>query len=177
MALKSANQTIRWKERIGTMALGHTFKKVEEFLFDFTLYPAMIAFFGSVIGGLIMTMLSALACYLTLLFYDWSKRDWLGLELLKEVRDGEEQSGHLARFAQSMARKSNWLAFIFFSCYFDPFVATVYMRKGAEAYNGLTSRDWRIFWGSVAVANFWWTVMMTIAVESIRFALTWLGFI
>ena len=46
MALKSANQTIRWKERIGIMAVGHTFKRVEEFVFNYTLYPAVIAWLG-----------------------------------------------------------------------------------------------------------------------------------
>ncbi len=175
MALEKANQPIRWRERIGIMAAGHTFKQVEEFIFDYTLYPAVIAWLGAVGGGLVMTASSALVCYLYVLFYDWAKKDWLGLELLKGVRDGEEQQGRVARLIQRAAQKGNWLAFLTLSCFTDPFVTTVYMRHGAEAYNGLSPRDWKIFWASVVVANLWWTGVVTLAVESIRYLLNWFG--
>lgn len=174
MALK-ANQAIRWKERVGIMAVGHTFKQVEEFIFDYTLYPAVIALLGTVIGGIVMTMFSALICYLYILFYDWSKKDWLGLEFLKEMRDGEKKHGRVEHFVQRMARKGNWLAFLVLSGYTDPFVTTVYLRKGAGSYNGLSARDWRIFWASVLVANLWWTVAMTFVVAGIRYLFNWFG--
>lgn len=176
MALKSANQPIRWKERIGIMAVGHTFKQVEGFVFNYTLYPAVIAWLGAVTGGFVMTALSALVCWLYILFYDWSKKDWLGLELLKEVRDGEEKQGFVARLVQWAARKGDWLVFLVLSCSTDPFVTTVYMRQGAEAYNGLSKRDWKIFWASVLVANLWWTIVVTLAVAGVRLILQWLGF-
>ena len=115
MALKSANQPIRWKERIGIMAVGHTFKQVEGFVFNYTLYPAVIAWLGAVTGGFVMTAFSAFVCYLYILFYDWTKKDWLGLELLKEVRDGEEKQGFVARLVQWAARKGDWLAFLILS--------------------------------------------------------------
>jgi len=175
MALK-ANQPIRWKERIGTIAIGRTVKQIEEFVFDFTLYPAVIAWLGTVIGGLSMTAFSALMCFLYLKFYDWSKRDWLGFELLKRARDGEEKRGRITRFVQQIAQKGDWLAFLALSLYTDPFETTVYMRQGAEAYNGLSRRDWKIFWASVLAANLWWTILMTFAVAIIRFILTWFGF-
>ena len=175
MALKSANQPIRWKERIGIIAVGQTFKQVEEYVFDYVVYPAVIALLGSVIGGLVMTMFSALICWLYILLYDWSKKDWLGLELLKEVRDGEEGKGCVARFVQRIARRGNWFAFFAFSISTDPFVTTVYMRQGTEEYNGLSSRDWKIFWASVLVANLSWTIVVTAAFETIRFIFNWLG--
>ena len=95
------------------MAVGHTFKQVEGFVFNYTLYPAVIAWLGAVTGGFVMTAFSAFVCYLYILFYDWTKKDWLGLELLKEVRDGEEEAkGFVARLVQWAARKGDWLAFI-----------------------------------------------------------------
>jgi len=175
MALKQANQAIRWKERIGIMAVGHTFKQVEEFIFDYTMYPAVIALLGAVTGGLVMTAFSALMCWLYIRFYDWSKKDWLGLELLKKVRDGEENGGRVARFVRRIARKGDGAAFFALSVYTDPFVTTVYLRKGTKQYNGLSRRDWDIFWASVLVANLWWTVLMSAAVETIRYVLKWLG--
>lgn len=159
------------------MAVGHTFKQVEEFVFDYTMYPAVIAWLGTMIGGAVMMTFSALISWLYIRFYDWAKKDWLGLELLKEFRDGKDKHGYVARLVQRVARKGGWLAFLALSCSTDPFMTTVYMRSGAEEYNGLSSRDWKIFWASVLVANLWWTVLMSVAVEAIRYVLTWLGFI
>lgn len=168
MALE-ANQPIRWKERIGILAVGHTAKQLEEFFFDYTLYPAVIATMGMVWGGLIMTVLSGLVCYAYIRFYDWSKQDWLGLELLKEARDGEQMGSWLGRKVQAIAQRGDVAAFFAFSVYADPFVTTTYLRKGAGAYNGMTRRDWKIFFASVVVANLAWTGVVSSAVEAVRF--------
>jgi hypothetical protein len=32
------------------------------------------------------------------------------------------------------------------------------MRHGSNQYNGMSPRDWRIFLGSVAISNFYWTL-------------------
>lgn len=167
MALQ-ANQAIRWKERIGAIVVGRTFKHFEVLVFDFTLYPAAIAWLGTVVGGLVMTALSAFVCYLYILFYDWSKTDWLGYELIKVVRDGEEKQSRIACFVQRITQKGNWFAFLALSLYTDPFETTVYMRLGSEKYNGLSKRDLKVFWASVLVANIWWTIFMTFAVMGIR---------
>lgn len=153
------------------MAIGHGFKQAEEFFFDYALYPAVIAWLGAVMGGAVMMALSAAICYLYILFYDWAKKDWLGLELLKWMRNGEEKRSRILRLVQWAARKGDWLAFLVFSCTMDPFVTTVYMRRGREEYNGLSPRDWKIFWASVVVANLWWTIVVALVVESIRFIL------
>ena len=58
----------------------------------------------------------------------------------------------------------------------DPFVTTVYMRHGAGAYSGLSTRDWKIFWASVLVANLWWTIVVTLAVAGVPSHPQWLGF-
>lgn len=173
---ESTNQAIRWKERIGIMAVGHTFKQVEEFIFDYTLYPLVIAWLGMIIGGAVMMALSAFVCLLYILFYDWAKKDWLGLELLKELRDEEKKGSRTARFVQYVIKKGDTFAFFALSLYTDPFMTTVYMRHGANRYNGLSSRDWKIFWGSVLVANLWWIGVVSLAVEGIRYILSLLGF-
>ena len=178
MALKSNRFTgwlVRHKERIGILAVGHTAKQVEEFLFDYTLYPAVIATMGAVWGGLVMTALAVIACYLYILFYDWAKKDWLGLELLKKGREGEAK-GIVAWLVQRAIQKGDWVAFLGFSVFTDAFVTTVYMRQGAGQYNGLSSRDWKIFWWSVAVSNLAWVVVVSLAIEVVRFVLYCLGF-
>lgn len=172
-----ANQQepIRWKERIGLVFIGHGAKNVEETFFDYVVYPAVIAWLGMVYGGIAMTALSALMCWIYILAYDWSKKDWFGFELLKEARDGEEAGTRIGRIVQKVARKSDLAAFLALSVYSDPFFTTVYMRKGAAVYNGMSRRDWLVFWGSVLFANLWWTLAMTGAIEGIRAALVWLN--
>jgi hypothetical protein len=149
--------------------LGHTAKKLEELLFDWLVYGAVTAYLTSLYGVFqgslwtfaVMAPLSALMCYLYLKFYDWSKRDWLGLEALKRLREGK---GLFAR----LAKLGNVPAFVVLSLQFDPFVVTVYLRKGSDKYNGYSGRDWMIFWASVLFANAYWTLRWTLIFELIR---------
>ena len=170
--LKKADQPIRWKERIGTVVVGHVFKKIETSTFDYVLYPAAISLLGTLFGGLVMTTASAMECLFLIRVYDWMGRDWLGYEAVKTLRDGEERPGRFFNFFQQVARKSDWLAFFVFSVFRDPFETTVYMRRGA--YNGMSKRDWWIFGASVLVGNLWWTTVVTFAVAGVRIFLQWL---
>ncbi|MFA5745060.1 MAG: hypothetical protein WC887_02495 [Candidatus Paceibacterota bacterium] len=119
-------------------------------------------------GGLLMSSLSASVCILYIRLYDWSGRDWLGLELLKQARDGEAK-GKVMKVVQWAARRGDWVAFIVLCAFTDPFEVTVYMRRGVEQFNGLTARDWKIFWASVAFVNLFWTGLMTFAVMLVKF--------
>ncbi len=74
------------KERIAALGVGLLANWLMVNGFNYLLYPFIIYKFGILRGGVVMTVLSFLACYATLLFYDWSKRDWLGIETIKDVR-------------------------------------------------------------------------------------------
>lgn len=54
-------------------------------------------------------------------FYDCSKRDWLGIEAIKSLKDyaGENRSG---RFMAWLLRPSDPVACILLSIKFDPFI-------------------------------------------------------
>ena len=105
-----------------------------------------------------MMILSFLVCYGTLLFYDWTKKDWIGIETLKEIRELEPKN-KLGRFITKLVRKSNSLALIILSIQFDPFITVAYMRHGAHQYNGLSKRDWKIFFESLVIGNVYWTIV------------------
>jgi hypothetical protein len=57
-------------------------------------------------------------------------------------------------------KKNTFTAHIAMSVAFDPFHTTIYLRKGSE-YNGLSGRDWKIFFSSAIVSNAWWTIRTT----------------
>ena len=155
---ENASQPV-WKERVGIWCLGVLGNKAIDWGFDYALYPVVIWYFGIVFGAVVMTIASCLACLATLKFYDWSRQDWLGIETLKELPDPNSHNW-LRRIAARLLQKGDWAALIVLSIQFDPFITTAFMRHGAFQFNGMSSRDWRIFLLSTVVSNGWWSFMV-----------------
>ena len=107
----------------------------------------------------LMLVFSFLACYGTILFYDWAKKDWLGIETIKGIRHGKSTT-RLGRLSSWILTKSDSVAMLFLSIKFDPFITTAYMRDGSHQYNGLSRRDWRIFMASLLIGNIYWSLAM-----------------
>jgi hypothetical protein len=150
-------QPLTWRGRVAELTAGITIFKLANNAFDYALYPFVIYKLGIIKGGLIMTFLASLTNLFCLKFYDWSKRDWLGIEALKGMK-GYEGKNRLARFMSGILKKSDTAAFFFFSIKEDAFVTMVYLRHGSYQYNGMSARDWRILLASLAVANVYWTL-------------------
>jgi hypothetical protein len=144
-----------YKERAAELAIGLSANSLIGVLFDWFLYPAVIYWLGLVYGGVVMTLLSMLACLAMMKFYDWSKRDWLGIEAIKGIKDYEGKR-KLGYFTSWIMKKSDPAVFLFMTIKFDPFITTAYMRNGK--FNGLSHRDWRIFIGSLILGNIYWTL-------------------
>jgi len=176
---KTISKVIYHKKKIGVLAVGHAFKESTDHLFDYWLYIAVIAFFGTLTGGIIMALLSLLACYLLIIFYDWTKKDWLGIELIKESDFGPDflkqksRRSYLAHFFwwpfRQIFRLVKWAqkrgglaAFAVLSVYTDPFVTTVFLRH--KKFGGLKKRDWFVFLNSVIVGNFYWTLRTAVII-------------
>lgn len=145
------------KKRLGVVGIGLSANWIMVWTFDFVLYPFVIFIGGVLWGGLIMTFLSFITCYLTLLFYDWAKKDWIGIETLKSIKELNALS-RIGKFLSRIVKKSDPLAMIVLSIQFDPFITVAYMRHGAHKYNGLSGRDWRIFITSLILSNIYWTL-------------------
>jgi hypothetical protein len=146
------------RERMLVLGVGLLGSHAISWAFEYALYPFVLWRLGFWYGCLVMTSLSALACYVTLLFYDWSKKDWLGIEALKELKQLESE-GRLARLLGRLLKKSDWLALLILTIYFDPFITVAYLRKGSYRFNGLSKREWHLFWFSVLAGNLFWSVL------------------
>ena len=116
-----------------------------------------------------MTFLAAVINILCLKIYDWSKRDWLGIETLKEMK-GYKGKSRLMWFMSGMLKKSDLAAFFILSIKEDAFIAMVYLRHGSHQYNGMSARDWRIFLASLAVANVYWTLASYMGISLVEWA-------
>ena len=146
---------MKFLPRIGELALGHTVNSLSIWAFDYVLYPYVMWKLGLIQGGVLMAILSLLTCLLTLWFYDWSKRDWLGIEAVKQLRDGEATTRWRRLLAWALA-KGDIPACVALSLYFDPFITTACLRRGA--FQGMSRRDWCIFFASWFIANGWWAL-------------------
>lgn len=165
----------RHRKTVGTVALGHSLKKFEEYLFDWLLYGAVVtwatATYGAVWGYgvafLVLAPISAFISYLYVRVYDWSKTDWLGIEKIEEIRN-QETRHWLRKHLRWILTKGDLPMFVALSVYGDPFIVTIYFRKGSHLYNGLSSRDWIIFWSGVLFSNAYWTLRWALIVAVSR---------
>lgn len=162
------------KERIATLGLGHVGNILTGKVIDWGVDPLVTFLLYNCVGGMkgfmtawvALSVISFFACYATFKFYDWSKTDWLGIEAVKTLKELEG-----SRFKQLIAkiiRSGDFLAVIALSIFFDPFIATAYMRHGVNKFNGLNKRDWKIFLGSIAISNGWQTVLLYGGMEGVK---------
>lgn len=174
--LESMNESVKvksptWQARVATIAIGVMGSKLESLLLNYLLYPFVIWWLGLLWGGLTMSLFSLVECYALILFYDWAQKDWLGIELIKSVRD-EEQHNWLLRKLSWLMNHSTIAALVVLSLWYDPFITTAYLRRGS--YNGLSRRDWYIFLASWALSNGFWILVSFGGVSLIVAAWHWL---
>ena len=154
-----------WKRRFAQWATGILSYKLTDYAFDYALYPYVIYKLGLLWGGVVMAVASLLVCLLLLQAYDWLKRDWLGIEFIKSLRTYAGAS-RWWRSLTWLLNGGDLVAFVVLSLRFDPFITTAYLRHGR--YNGLSRRDWRIFFGSVVLSNASWAVVCYGGIEAAK---------
>lgn len=157
------------KFNLKLLVIGHAVFHTLDFAFDYMLYPFVIFQLGIVYGGLAMCLLSVLICLFIVYAYDFLEKDLLGIETAKELVEEffkEEEDEAKKSWRKTGKKFLSWVfhknkvgQFIFLSLHFDPLITTIYMRPGYHLYNGLSRRDWKIFWGSAFVSNAWWTII------------------
>ena len=147
-------------QRILLFLTGTSFIYFTSWLFDYVLYPFVIYKAGLTKGFVIMIFLSFLSCILMFLIYDFLKKDFLAIEYSKEKLNSiiaNNKGGKLRKALIWVLKRSTIFLFVFLSVY-DPFIATIFMRKGSYQYNGLNKRDWGVFSLSLIIGNGIWAV-------------------
>jgi len=163
------------------VASAHVILTVLDWIFDNPLYIAVIAIYGPLKGGLIMTIASAVYCAIAILIYERNGTDWLGVNAVEAVK--EHGAGWIKRLeSRSIVirvaawlpsrlflvvlwaiKKNDVLAFIALSIYEDPFKTLVFLRKGR--FNGFELKDLTIFIGSLLLSNGYWILRNTMIIE------------
>ena len=153
--------------KMATFGAGVAIKRGIDYGFDYGLYPMALLWLGYFWGGVLMTAASVVLNLSVIRAYDWSKKDWLLLETLKDLKDrsdGNGASGVVSRVLQW----GDIPAFFLLSWIEDSIVVTLYLRHGAHRFNGLSRRDWMIFWASTVVSNLFWIASLASVLEIIR---------
>jgi len=163
-ALEKVSQ---YRGKVIEISVGLAASRLIVLLFDYFLYPLVVYHFGILRGGVIMTLFSLIFCITALKFYDWSKRDWLGIEAIKEIKT-YKGTKKIGRVTSWVLKKNDPIVFLFLSIKFDPFVTTAYMRHGK--FNGMSKRAWTIFMGSLIISNAYWTLACFMGITLVEWA-------
>jgi len=140
--------------------------------FDFVLYPFVLYKLGVGYGFAFMTVLSFLFCWWYFLIYDYLKKDFLGIEFSKQKMNEIIAQTHdvgYKKYVVNLARKSKVFLFVFLSIYFNPFLAVAFNREGVFAYNGLSTKDWRLFVLSLIISNGFWSTTVFLGLSFFEF--------
>lgn len=179
--------------RLGLWSIGHMAVRVEEWAFDYVLYPFMLyqgggmlaAWLSGVFGRyaqpppavgywLGFGLMTAASVALNLVYvraYDRMRTDWFGFEALKKI----EERPILSRFVACPWRPAARLAaFVYLSAWHNPLFATLFMRKASASY-AMSKDDWPVFWSAVLIANLGWAGIVSGAVEAVKILLRLFG--
>lgn len=145
------------KKKIGILGAGWTFDRLNNWIFEYVVYPVVIGYFGLLAGAGIMIFLSIVLSAAMLFAYDKTKRDWLGIEAIKSLRD-EDQSNRWIKFIGWLMKKGDLVALVGLSLISEPVKVTLYLRHGSNQFNGFSGRDKIIFFSSVIIGNVSWAL-------------------
>ncbi len=156
------------KGRIATLLIGHTADQLMTKGYTYGLVPLIMLHFGALNGTILNFVLSFLLCLLTMRLYDWAKKDWLGIETLKEIREESHSENLFSRMFSWALRKGDWAVMLVLSVFKDAFYCTVWMRKGAHQYDGMSLRDWKVFMTTLVISTLWESIWVNVGILVVK---------
>jgi hypothetical protein len=163
-------------------AFGFTIWKISNSVYDLLIFTVVLARFGWV-GVPFLAVGAGVLCWFTILIYDSTKIDFLGIEsakkemlLFKEkmtawVESLEGKPGQKLRLpllkikikydtdSIKIALSKIWVVeFLICTFQWDATVTTIYLRE--KSFGGLTRRDWKIFLTSVVLSCVYWSAIV-----------------
>ncbi|HEY5587401.1 MAG TPA: hypothetical protein VIK86_00435 [Candidatus Paceibacterota bacterium] len=107
------------------------------------------------IAILLMFLFSFIVRFLMILIYDYTKKDWLLIEYLKEkLYQKQEMTVHtsVTRKILKLKKIGNWFLFIGLVCT-DPVVTILYYRDGHHIWNKIPKKNLNLFFISELICT------------------------
>jgi hypothetical protein len=177
-----------WKRKLKLLGLAHGLLYILDWSFDNILYPIALVYFGTVLGLTVMTIASAVICFILLRHYINSREDWLGVDVVEHIKENSHKwikrfyskEGHWWKLMHIVAyppvqffklviwmlRVNNVGAFIILSIYEDAFKTTAFLKRNRTA--DMSRQDWLVFFGSIILSNIWWTFRWTVIISIVK---------
>jgi hypothetical protein len=160
--------------KIQEIGMGLFIYEVFNFVYDWLFYPFAIAYWGLLIGGIIVVTGSLVGCGILFWLYDYMRVDWLGAHALRELEDKENKS-NLEKLITWIGKKkvTFWekalspLVFVTLTFPIDPLIVAIHYRR--HHFKGIGWKDWGILLAAVAAANAWWLLKVGLIVEGVKF--------
>jgi hypothetical protein len=164
----------RHHKKIQEIGTGLFLWEAFNYTYDFAFYPFAIAYWGLLVGGIIVVTISFAVNAVVFWLYEYMRVDWLGAHALRELEDKENKS-NIERLATWVGKKKNTLweklmspiVFVTLLLPIDPVIVAIHYRR--QHFSGLGWRDWGIFAAATAVANAWWLLKVGIIIEAALF--------
>ncbi len=106
------------------------------------LSPIVIIYFDSYVKSIVvLSFISIVMCIALIMLYDFSKKDWLFLEELKQTQNNLNEDvvigkSSITKKIAKWSNKNKGILFLLIVC-LDPTIAVLYYRKGSYLYNGI----------------------------------------
>lgn len=142
----------KWK----VIGIGFFANTTINFIFDYILYPTALIYFGTILGGVIMTIASVVSNFCLILLYSAHDVDWFGFEEVRLKKDEEKGS----KFIKWIFKLGHWPTYIALSFY-DPFLGFVYAKGKRKSYKHFNTKDWGIFLISHLIGNGGWILLLS----------------
>ncbi len=146
-----------------TVTLGNVVNVAIGYAASYVLFTFFVVTLGPIIGLIVSWIISFIVFYCMILFYAWTKKDWIGIEKFKENIKKETGTSLISKMLIYANRKGEKLFFIALSIKLGPFTSLMYMRDPHD-YSKMQRKDWRIFLLGYLITNLFCSVVVLLGI-------------
>jgi hypothetical protein len=139
-----------------SLTIGNVVNVAISYAVSYVSFTFLIIKFGYIFGLLSAWALSFVVFYTMILFYAWTKKDWIGMGKIKASLNKEKHKNFISRMLVYANSKGEKIFFIALSIKLGPFTSLLYMR-GPNDYSKMQKRDWQIFLLGYFITNIFCT--------------------
>ncbi len=151
-------------QQLFQFGIGYAIFELYNHIFDFTGFPASIAFLGYFWGAIAVSLLALLSNALVYYAYDHMKIDWLQAQTVQSLAEEENQNAWKKFLSWQLKDKKTAkdkllgaVAFASLTLALDPVMIAVYYRE--SLFGGISKRDWWMLVKATGTACVMWLLV------------------